>query len=158
MPIYKYRMFVQARTDLSDEEIAKYESSRGPNGPSVWPWRDTGEILHARRRNTAKEFYRALRQIKPIIKIKAELINDPEPPRRNDDVALRAWRGFFCLCGYLAYAGKEVGDEVKHYAVSSGLTACGIQFLGVWTVNGKPECDKCLAAAVEEHPEMKQYL
>src|SRR6185369_15660026 len=108
-PVQKYRMLVQVRTDLTEDEIRRYEASRGPNaaGPSVWPYRDTGEIIHARRRNQACAFYRALRQIKPIIKIRAVRINDARPARRNDGVAIRAWFGFRCLSGVIAHGGVE---------------------------------------------------
>lgn len=154
--VYKYHMFVQARTDLTEEEIARYEASKGPNAtaPSVWPWRDTGEIIHARRRNNAKAFYRALKQIPPLIKLRADRINDKEPRQRNDDIAMRVWRGFACLCGSI----DGVEDEVKHFEVSDGRTVCGLEFSSHWKVRGKPECDKCLAGAVEKNPEMKQYL
>lgn len=75
-----------------------------------------------------------------------------------DDELMRAWRGFECLCGYIAHGGVEAGDEVKHFEVSNGMTACGLSFTGHWKLRGKPECDKCLAAAVEQHPEMKEFL
>lgn len=153
--VYKYRIFVQARTDMTADEIAQYEASKGnAQSPTTWPYRDTGEIIHARRRKTACAFYRALRRIKPIIKIRAERINDPKPLQRNDDIALRAWIGFECARGSV----NGVEDEVKHFLLENGRTACGIWFTSYGAVGGKPECDKCLAAAVEKHPEMKQYL
>lgn len=158
-PVSRYRMLVQVRTDLTDEEIAKYEASQ-----SVWPMRDTGEIIHARRSQTAVKFYRALRQIKPLLKIRAVKITEPRDARRSDDIAFRAWRGFVCLSGTVSFGGIDIGDEVKHFAVplngraGDGLSACGLLFTNHWNLNGKPECDKCLAVAVEQHPEMKQYL
>lgn len=165
-PVRKYRMLVQARTDLTEAEIKRRLARQSPKtvGPPPFPFRDTGEIVHARRRNQACAFYRALRQIKPIIKIRAVRINDARPARRNDGVAIRAWFGFRCLSGVIAHGGVEAGDEVKHFAVpingdaGGGLSACGLKFTSYWAIGGKPECDKCLAAAVEAHPEMKQYL
>lgn len=154
-PVQKYKIFVQARTDLTAEEIERYEASRG-NGvsPKSWPWRDTGEIIHARRRNNAKAFYRALKQVPTLIKLRADRIDEDVPPCRGDDISMRAWRGFPCICGSI----EGVEDEVKHFEWSNGRTACGLEFSSHWKVNGKPECDKCLAAAMEKHPEMKQYL
>lgn len=156
-PIFKYRMLVQARTDLTPDEIARYEASRG-NGisPKTWPWRDTDEIVHARRQTSAKNFYRAIKQIAPIIKIRAvRLPIKRSADRLQDHELMRAWRGFSCLCGSID--GAE--DEVKHFEIANGLSACGLDFsTNHWKVNGKPECDKCLAAAVDKHPEMGQYL
>lgn len=162
--VRKYRMLVQARTDLTPEEIAQYEASKGPNAvtPSVWPYRDTGDIIHARRRSIACAFYRALKQIAPIIQIRAVRLPVASPglgsSYKPDTVAVRAWRGFECLCGVIAHAGVEAGDEVKHFAVDEGRTACGLRFTSYWKNGGKPECDKCLAVAVEQHPEMKEFL
>lgn len=160
MSVFKYRMLVQARTDLTEDEIAQYQASgRGRNTPSAWPWRETGDILHARRRNTACAFYRALKRIPPIIKIRAVLINDDSLPTHELDVVLmRAWRGFDCLSGYVSHAGIDVSDEVKHFAVANGRSACGLEFQNHWTVHGKPECEICLAVAVNCHPEMKEFL
>lgn len=154
--VRKYRMSVQARTDLTEEEIAKYQSSMViGHSPMTWPWRETGDIVHARRKQVAKMFYRAMKQIPALIKIKAERMTVRGERRRNDAIALRAWRGFRCLSG--AIDGVE--DEVKHFALSPhGETACGIRFQEYWPTSGKPECDECLAVAVESHPEMKQYL
>lgn len=154
--VQRYHMFIQARTDLTDEEIAKYEASATSiSGPKKWPWRDTGEVIHARRRNTAKAFYRALRQIPRLIKLRADRINEDGPKQRNDAIAMRAWLRFNCLRGTIG----GVEDEVKHFEVSDGLAACGLNFSECyWTVHGKPECDKCLAFAVERHPEMREFL
>lgn len=158
-------MLVQARTDLTPDEIAQYEASKGPNAvtPSVWPYRDTGDIIHARRRSIACAFYRALKHIAPIIKIRAVRLPVASPglgsDYKPDTVAVRAWRGFECLCGsVVGVGGVEAQDEVKHLAVGSGQTACGLRFDSFWTAGGKPECDKCLAVAVEQHPEMKEFL
>lgn len=158
--VFKYRMFVQARFDLTPEEIQKYQASKG-NGvsPKTWPWRDTGEFVYARRRTNAKEFYKALRNIYPPIKVKAEYVSgrEPEGNKREDDVAMRAWRGFGGIMGTI----KGAADEVRHFPATnrkSGLTACGLTFSEHWRSNGKPECPLCLDAAIERHPEMKQYL
>lgn len=160
-PVRQYRMLVQARTDLTEAEIAQYEASRGPNGasPCAWPWRETGNILHARRAKTACAFYRALKQIAPIIKIRAVRLPNERPKLgasyNPDEITMRAWRGFECLCGSIG--GAE--DEVKHFAVANGRAACGLDFsANHWTVHGKPECDKCLAVAVNCHPQMKEFL
>ena len=155
-PVSKYRMLVQVRTDLTKEEIAKYEASKGANGnsPSIWPFRDTGEIIHARRARTAAAFYRALRQIQPINKVRAVKVNGLRPGRNNSVEAFRAWRGFDCMQGTI----NGVSDEVKHFEVSHGLSACGLPFTTYSRTSGKPECDKCLAAAIDKHPEMGKYL
>lgn len=154
--VSKYRMLVQARTDLTEEEIRRYEASKGPNGnsPAGWPYRDTGEIIHAQRSQSAVKFYRALKEIIPLIKIRAVKIHEPRSKRRNDDIAFRAWRGFECMCGSV----NGVEDEVKHFGVSVDRTACGLHFTTTWKQNGKPDCDICLAAAVNCHQEMRQYL
>jgi hypothetical protein len=138
--VCKYRMLVQARTDLTPDEIAKYEASNTANGhgPTTWPWRETGEIIHARRARTACMFYRALKQIKPIIKIRALRLPLIKSERLMDDELMRAWRGFECLCGYIAHGGVEAADEVKHFEVSNGVTACGLSFTGHWKLRGKP--------------------
>lgn len=156
-PVCKYRILLQARTDLTESEIAQYQASKGPNGnsPCVWPWRDTGEILHARRRNTATAFYRALKQIPPLIKVRAVRLPLNRSHQMHALEFVRAWLGFNCLCGSIG----GVEDEVKHFEVSSGQAACGLDFsANHWTVHGKPECDKCLTVAVEQHPGMKQFL
>lgn len=154
-PVQRYRMFVEVRTDLTDEEIAQRLASQGSaTSPTAWPFRDTGEIIHARRRNTATAFYRALKQISPLIKIRAVRINEKRFARRNDDIAMRAWRGFDCVSGSV----NGADDDIKHFDVARGVTACGINYDAYWPCHGKPECNKCLAVAVEKHPEMKQYL
>lgn len=153
--IFKYRILLQVRTDLTEEEIAKYEASkRNCHSPTTWPFRDTGVVLHAPRRKTACAFYRALNQVKPLLSIRAVRINETRPSRRHDDIQLRAWRGFKCLVGAIG----GVQDEVKHFAVAHGQSACGLVFNEFSSINGKPECDKCLEAAVNAHSEMKQYL
>lgn len=158
--VFKYRMFVQARTDLTEDEIKRYQASQGKSrSPMTWPWRDTYEFVYARRRNNAKAFYAALRGIKPPIKVKAEYASGREPKgHRSDEVAMRAWRGFVGLMGSVG----EAQDEVRHFRPDSnwesGATACGIRFSETWVSVGKPECPICLAAAVEQHPEMKEYL
>lgn len=161
--VQKYRILVQVRTDLTEEEIASRATRPKMSNECGWPYRDTGEIIHARRRSIACAFYRALKQIAPIIKIRAVRLPVASlglgASYKPDAVALRAWRGFACLCGSV----NGVEDEVKHFASRvhhphTFMTACGIPFTTYWTVNGKPECDKCLEVAVEQHPEMKQYL
>lgn len=160
--VQKYRILVEVRTDLTEEEIASRATRPKMSNECGWPYRDTGDIIHARRRNIACAFYRALKQIAPIIKIRAVRLPVASlglgASYKPDAVALRAWRGFECLCGVIAHAGVEVGDEVKHFAVDEGRTACGLRFTSYWKNGGKPECDKCLEFAVEQHPEMKQYL
>lgn len=153
-PVSKYRMLVQARTDLTGEEIASRVTRPGMNGPVEWPYRDTGEIIHARRRQQAVKFYAALRQIKPPIKVRAVKINEPRSQRLHDIELVRAWGRFDCILGTVG----GVEDEVKHFEVDHGQAACGITFTTYSRVCGKPECDKCLAVAVNCHPEMKQYL
>lgn len=158
--VFKYRMFVQARTDLTEDEVRRYLASKGNSaGPKTWPWRDTGEFVYARRMSNAKAFYAALKGVKPPIKVKAEYASEREPKgRRKDDVAMRAWRGFVGLMGRVG----EAQDEVRHFRPDanweSGATACGIKFSETWVSVGKPECPICLAAAVEQHPEMGEYL
>lgn len=158
-PVFKYRMFVQARTDLTPDEIRKYEASKGnANSPMTWPWRDTGEFVYARRRANAKAFYRELRQVKPIIKIKAEYESGRESNGHDGSVvAMRAWREFPGLLGTL----NGAADEVRHFAADngeSGKTCCGYQFTEWHQDFGKPQCPACLAAAMERRPEMRQYL
>lgn len=158
--VYKYRMFVQARFDLTPEEIRQYQATKtaNRNSPGEWPWRDTGEFVHARSRNKAKAFYAALRQIKPPIKVKAEYVSGRgNNGRRSDVEASRAWRGFGGIMGTIG----EAADEVRHFPADqgeSGYTECGIKFSAWYRSNGKPECPLCLEAAVARHPEMKQYL
>lgn len=145
--VFKYRMFVQARTDLTEDEIARYKGK-------TWPWRDTGEFVYARRMSNAKAFYAALKGIKPPIKVKAEYVSGRETKGgRSDEVAMRAWIGFPGVMGSIN--GAE--DEVRHYPFGE-LIACGLPFTEFRPSIGKPECPTCLAAAVEEHPEMKEYL
>lgn len=148
-PVFKYRILLQVRTDLTDKEIEFHKAN-----PAAWPFRDTGEILHARRRNTATAFYRALKQIPPLIKVRAVRLPLNRSHRMHAPEFVRAWIGFKCLCGSIG----GVEDEVKHFEVSDGRTACGLEFVSHWAVGGKPECDKCLAVAVEKHPEMKEFL
>lgn len=152
--IYKYRMLVQARTDLTDEEIASRATRPKMSNECGWPFRDTGEIIHARRRQQAVKFYAALRQVKPPIKVRAVKINEPRSQRLHTIELFRAWGRFDCILGSV----NGVEDEVKHFEVDHGLAACGINFTTYSRVCGKPECDKCLAVAVNCHPEMKQYL
>lgn len=158
--VFKYRMLVQTRTDLTKEEQQYVTRNSGPHNHYApnYPFRDTGEVIHARRRKQACAFYRALRHIKPIIKIRAVRINDRKQHVRGDDVAMRAWRGFKCIAGSLQMFALDIEDEVKHFEVGPGQSACGITFTSSWAVNGKPECEKCLAVAVNCHPEMRQYL
>lgn len=162
-PVYKYRMFVQARTDLTPEEIRQYEATKTGkrSSPVEWPWRDTGEFVYARRRANAKAFYRELRQVKPIIKIKAEYVSGRHVPGgnggRSDDVAMRAWCGFPGMLGTL----NGAADEVRHFPIDngeSGKTCCGYQFSEWHTDFGKPQCPICLAAAMERRPDMKEFL
>lgn len=150
MKVSKYRMFIQARTDLTEDEIRRYESCKRKN----WPWRDTGDFVYARRTRNAKDFYRALHKIRPLIKLKAEYVSCREAKNgRTDDVAMRAWRQFPGVMGTIVGAA----DEVRHFDVG-GVTACGLVFSESWPSNGKPECPKCLEAAVKQHPRMKEYL
>lgn len=158
-PVYKYRMFVQARFDLTPEEIVKAQGSAKGHYAMRIVWRDTGEFVYARRRNNAKVFYAALRDIRPPIKVKAEYVSGRGPNgHRSDEVAMRAWRGFVGLMGSVG----EAQDEVRHFRPDanweSGKTACGIKFSETWVSVGKPECPACLEAAVESHPDMKQYI
>lgn len=150
--IFKYRMFVQARADLTPEEIRIREAKAKP---SLWPWRDTGEFVFARRRNAATAFYREMRKIEPIIKIRAKKIVEKSGDRLDDAVHMRAWRGFAGIMGSI----NNASDEVRHFASNENcLTACGIQFTAWHPSVGKPQCPACLAAAVVAHPEMKAYL
>lgn len=159
MSIFKYRMFVQARFDLTPDEIRQYEATKG-NGvsPKTWPWRDTGEHVYARRRSNAKAFYAALREVKPPIKVKAEYVSGREHNGNgSSDVSMRAWRNFGGIVGTI----NGAADEVRHFpadAGESGYTECGIKFTEWHRSNGKPECPTCLEAAVARHPEMRQYL
>lgn len=148
-------MFVQARTDLTEAEIKEY-LAKGKNSasPSVWPWRDTGEFVYAKRMSNAKAFYAALRGVKPPVKVKAQYVSGREAKNgRNDEVAMRAWRGFIGVTGSI----NGATDEVRHYSAGQ-KTACGLAFTEFRHSVGKPECPVCLAAAVKEHPEMEQYL
>lgn len=152
--IFKYRMYVQARTDLTEEEVKRYlDSGKKSISPSVWPWRDTGEFVYARRKANAKAFYAALRGVKPPVKVKAQYVSGKETSGRNDAVSMRAWRGFVGVTGSI----NGAADEVRHYSVGQ-KTACGLEFDEFRHSVGKPECPICLAAAVKEHPEMEQYL
>lgn len=162
-PVYKYQMFVQARFDLTPEEQRQYLATKTANrtSPGEWPWRDTGEHVYARRRTNAKAFYIALRGIKPPIRVKAEYVSGRNVPSgkggRSDAVAMRAWREFGGIVGTI----NGAADEVRHFLADegeSGWTECGIKFSEWHRSNGKPECQKCLEAAVARHPQMKEFL
>lgn len=153
--IFKYRMFVQARTDLTEEEARIRIASQKPGGGAKkFPWRDTGEFVYAKRRTTAKAFYAALRGVKPPVKVKAECVSGRESYGNGTSIeAMRAWRGFVGVTGSI----NGAADEVRHYSAGQ-KTACGLAFTEFRHSVGKPECPVCLAAAVKEHPEMEQYL
>lgn len=154
--VFKYRMFVQARTDLTEDEIRQYLATK-KNGvsPNNWPWRETNDFVYARRMNNAKAFYMALKGIKKPYKVKAQKVAEERPGGRSDVEAMRAWRGFAGVTGAIG----EAADEVRHFSTDgSGQTACGLALSHWWWSVGKPECPICLAAAVEKHPEMKEFL
>lgn len=145
--IFKYRMFVQARTDLTEEEISRYKGK-------TWPWRDTGEFVYAKRMANAKAFYAAMRGVKLPVKVKAQCVSRKESAGNGTSVeAMRAWRGFVGVTGSI----NGATDEVRHYSAGQ-KTACGLAFTEFRHSAGKPECPICLAAAVKEHPEMEKYL
>lgn len=154
IPVQEYKMFVEVRSDLTPEEIAKRLKSHTPGRvtPCWWPKRDTGHVILARSRRKAVLFYRALFELPSEVRIVAVRLPQ-NAKKKNDAIRMRAWREFDCLAG--AISGAR--DEVKHYG-SADTTACGLTFTEHWTEHGKPECPTCLACAVEEHPHMKKFL